>query len=345
MPPSQPATPPAAPNPEPADNLDFDLEPAEELELEESSITSHPPAAPAASPADSLPPHLLRRARAMGLEAEDLVGMSVEELREELRDIRLERAIASRAPAPAAAAAQALALPAATPQRDEFDRFLESFDLGQDDEEGRPRTARDLDPGILRLIKHQAQQIDGLRQALDQQTQARQAETMDQWIDRQFERLGASYESVIGKGGRREIAPKSPEYGRRLAILREAQRLAGANASPEDQIRLIPQAAAAIFGTFVAAPPPPPLNPTPTAPRNGANGSGVNGHGANGSGHPNAALEQRRRDWEAGGLARPTQRRGAAEPAGRDKAIKEVAEYLRDSGALEPTTLEEFPTP
>lgn len=171
------------------------------------------------------------------------------------------------------------------------------------------------DTALVQLLKEQKKEIADLRKSmgeLHQRERFRHAETVDEKIVRQFELLTPQYKSFIGEIFGSVVPKDLPEYGRQVAILGEARRLAGPKASVNDQIRMMGAAAKNLFGSKAAVPDEP--NEEAIEPVNGD-------------------LKLRQERWNASALAKPTQRHGAAEPKGVRLAEKNVAAKLREMRA------------
>ena len=263
-----------------------------------------PPAAAAPEPPKPEPKHskrLLRMATDLGMAAEEIASLSPDELDDEVYHRTREAAILARenrradtieargAPAPAASP------PPASPAAPE------NIDLGLDESQ--------YDPGLLKIMKDQAKELKRLQgelQHVRQREVACEQESTEEAIDRVFGELGASYEPVIGKGRGQELRADGAEFGRRIAIINEASRLAGPKATRNQVIAKIGAAAKSLFAGLATAPSPP--TTPPVTPATEAT--------------PAAILEQRRQDWNGAGLAKPTNRE-PQEPKGEAKALQD----------------------
>jgi len=180
------------------------------------------------------------------------------------------------------------------------------------DEEGFGALEEQLDPNLMGVIKRQAKEMKELKAMigqLAQHEQVRQTESMAQQIDRAFEGLGEAYQGILGKGRGIELQADSPHYARRLAVLAEVQR---AN-TPGTMEQQITKAVKTLYGDRGPKQAAQPAGRQPAARRNGYSAE----------------------EWERGGLARPTQRAGAAEPPGDQKAMRTAAAFMREQGVLD----------
>ncbi len=277
----------------------------------------------------ALSPRLRRMAEDCGLSEDDIAGCTPAELehtvyilnrrlREESRqEARVQSRDASRQPADES--------PGATVPQGTVDAgnapAPSTFDLGLGDKES------DFDPDLIRVIKGLGQQLQDTRRELQGHIQlllgrevARENETNAERMDRA---INAWDDARFGKGRGAELAKDGPEFGRRIAVLAEAQRLAGGpKAGMAKLLANLDKARTNLFGAASEA-------PRPTGERAPAAPS------------PEGPLEDA---WREGGLAAPTNRSGAQEPAGRDRAIESVKRWQRENGEQrEPEVLKEFP--
>lgn len=245
------------------------------------------------------PEYLARRAADLGISREEIEGTPTSELRQIIRDYQLdalmnERRLAfEQASQPAAVASQAQAAAAPPPE-----------DYGE---------LENLNPDLTRILRAQADTIRQLQARLDRVEPlagASAQETQNQRLDRAF--------GVLNNGtryGADRPDPRSAEMGRRLAVLNEAQRLAGPKASLEQVVSKLREADRNIYGDA------PQTEPT----------------------QDRTAQQDR---WNRGGLVKPTHRVGASElkPEGVEKARESVADYLAKNGSTtdQPTSMDEF---
>ena len=167
-----------------------------------------------------------------------------------------------------------------------------------DDDLGLDETQ--YDEGLVKALKAGRKQVAELKAQLKtvlERDQAREAETTDQILDRVFEQID---DTRFGAGPMRGLAAGSDERQRRQAIVNQA------NQSKQGTLEQRAQAAyKLIYGEKPA--------PAKAAP----------------------ILDERRKEWNAAGLARPTQRSGSPEPKGVKKAVDTVARIMKEHGQLD----------
>jgi hypothetical protein len=156
------------------------------------------------------------------------------------------------------------------------------------------------DEGTRQLLQPLVDQINALHSALKTTNQTvagvtgyvrqREGESMRQRLDRHFEK----YQSHVGKGNYEDFEDNDPLLWRRRQILH----LADQDKSNLPIEKKIDKVIRGLYGEAAAA-------PTSSAP------------------------SQREQDWQAAGLARPTQRNGRPE-TGKNVAVQNVASRLRD---------------
>lgn len=277
------------------------------------------PAAPVATPAAATAPttpaaeekkpepithpaYLRQMAEEYGYTAEELAAKPTAELEREVaaihrREQQRQAAIQHAAQTPASQQPTTPAAPAsqARPGDDEIDWGV--------DEAGRPYTADDFSPGIVRQIREQHKKIKDLEARIGgvQQTAAQKAgEDFERQLDAEFEK----HQDVYGKGRTRDLLPSSPEFQRRLATYQHLQGL-GARKALTKLDQDVGNFRAAMFGAVKTA-------AAAAAPA--------------GNGRPTA--EQ----WGQGGLVKPTARNSVPEPKGKERAAKVVAKKLAELG-------------
>lgn len=177
----------------------------------------------------------------------------------------------------------------------------------------------DFDPRLVKLargVKQLREENRRLREemgGLGQREQAREGVALIRRLDRWFSKNPEQY----GQGSGAALAgrPDSPEAA---AFLRKRNRViaaALADRSPAE----IEEKLDAIHADFHPATPYPQAAPAPGP-------------------APRVTPQQ----WDAAGLVRPTQRAGAAEPKGDQRAMKAVAQFQRDNGVADPD-MDQFP--
>ena len=180
----------------------------------------------------------------------------------------------------------------------------------------------------LKVFKAQAEQFLAGQANESQASFARK-------VDAQLSQLGQEYEPFIGKGRGHKLPPNSLERAIRNQLIQDAAVLAGKGASREEVIDQLPEAARKRFGQLVGEAPQRRVSRQPSRQQ------GV---------HPQFKLPRQQPEeaqqqgqyltddqiaWMNSGIRRPTQRAGAAEPLGREKAVNSVRQRLqeyRDSG-------------
>lgn len=179
-----------------------------------------------------------------------------------------------------------------------------------------------FDPTIekfMKVARDQAKQIKELTALVGQLVQnehVRFKETMGQRIDRVFDSLGSDYEPFLGKGRGNEMRPDEPALQRRKAVLAMVE-MDKSKSTLEEKIKRVAQTLYGVRGAPIEQP------ERPSKQRNGYTTE----------------------EWNAGGLQRPTNRAGAGEPPGEEKAVKGVERYLRENGQSvgHPVARDDFP--
>lgn len=201
-----------------------------------------------------------------------------------------------------------------------------AIDFGTDPTTGLPLTERDYEPGVVHAIKSigkaTRKELADLKKkvaAYEQIEQTRATERLTREIDAGFADV-ADLEKFIGKGSRADLTESDAAYHLRLAVVQSLVTNPIKGASPR---KAIAQRAREMFGgSGRAAEPPEPAAPSPRSqaaqerPR-----------------EPNGRFT--REQWNEGALARPTQRSGAAEPNGVEKAVRGVEQLFREAGGAE----------
>lgn len=172
----------------------------------------------------------------------------------------------------------------------------------------------DYDEGLLAVIKTLARRVEWLERQAAQEHER----TWTQQFDDAIASLGPSWEPIFGKGRVHELKQDTPEFMQRQAL---AQRTVAAV-----------QRGAAIDATVFKL----------------ADAGWGHIHNAiKGKSAAKAAPTPDEEAWTQGGLLAPTHRSGAAEPKGREAAIKAVQnhDYFRQRAAppAAPDVADEFP--
>ncbi len=140
-----------------------------------------------------------------------------------------------------------------------------------------------------------------------------------QLLDRAFARLAekdARYKTMFGVESAATLNAQSPEMRRRRNAMAEAG-VSIDNVNPHTVVRQL-QAAADLWNAPAAPEPAPAPNPYAPQPRTAP---------VNGVITPE--------EWQRGGVARPSNRNGAPEPDGKEKAVQNLTAKLRESGQLD----------
>lgn len=318
-----PAVTPAAPAPAPAASLADAYDIGSEDIIDQEPATSVAPSVPGESespsarpvpPKDPVTGQFVKKSHPKWLErqARDL-GISDDEMGEMETDVLGEAVTATMRFAQEDKRARA------TEPREPVPPSEPGIDWGKDDS-GRAMTEEDYAPAVASAVKSnhslekRVKQLEGIVQSLLQNEGRRAADSHFDKIDTAFMGL-KDMTGIIGTGSRHDLERGSPEMKRRMAILREAQDLAGKDATEAAILRKLPEAAKSLFGTAAT---PAPAASTP----------------------PVAEIER----WNNGATARPTHRDGAPEPKGRKAAEKAVAQILRErQGGGDEVQDEDFP--
>lgn len=262
-----------------------------------------------------LSPRLVARAKALGIDADEIANSTAAELREAVNDITVERLLSqqisavgnSNQPAPVAPAQAATPAPAQpAPQADDF-----AFDWGTSDD-GAKLTAEDHAPwaqNLVKLVSEQARTIKELREQVGQHGQYVQGQiqrTLSQEADAYF----AEHPDVFGEGTVDLIDKNSIEFERRKLVIGRLGQIT--DGSFRDRL----SKAGSIF-VPAGAPAAKPVRQDEPQP---------NGHGP--------ANRMTRQRWDAGTLGPTTQRKGAPEPKGTRAAERAVAAKLNSIGQV-----------
>ncbi len=173
-------------------------------------------------------------------------------------------------------------------------------------------SSEEFDDRLVKVLKRQEKDLQALRAELNQLRTSeliRHNETLTQKMDRLF----AKNPKLFGEGPGKKLPKDSPELKRRLAVLRDMDTIGSG-----DEEERYEKSLDALYPESKVKPPEPP---------------------------PDKALEERKEQWNRGGVARPTHRNGAPEPKGRHKAEQSVESLLKEmgsSGSEETTSPDEF---
>lgn len=192
--------------------------------------------------------------------------------------------------------------PAPAPKAEEPPADDELGDMSEWD----PRLA-----GILQNLHRTNKDLQSKLDAAEKREQARVAKSLEEQIDLAFESLGPEYERYFGQGPIADLPENAPERKRRLAAFQTA----AVDLKSVTPARLKKQLKEAADTLYPAAPAPaadPKKDP-------GAYGAPTNGK--------RITPEQ----WDRAATAPPTQRRGAAEPAGEEKARADLERKVQEA--------------
>ncbi len=176
----------------------------------------------------------------------------------------------------------------------------DEFDLGIDEAQ--------YDPGLIKAIKAMGQRQEAKIKELESQLKVvneRQVQRTNETTANRIDRAFGKHAAHLGTAKGSELEEGSRDYQRRIAILTMVDR----NKSKASLEAKIDQAVSALYGEPAATP-------------KKTQASAINDE-----------LEARGREWNAGALARPTQRQPTDMPNGSRKAEKSVAAALAEIGA------------
>lgn len=335
---AQPAV--AAPTPAPpapSSLLDDYVLDEDDLGSASSVAVASEPVAAQANPAPPAPPshphYLIENALELGLSQQDIDRTPTDRLSEVvfhthkamLREMREQRRAdvvqaAKDQPPPAPAQASTGVVP---PE--------EAIDLGIPNED-------DFAPELLGMLKRvvggirkELAEVKGQLAGYQQREFAREAETNADMADRVF----ARYKHALGDKGRRDLTADSPEYQRRMAVIRNV----AADTSNLPLEAKLDKHAALLFGAGGSSPEP--ARATPVQPP--APSRKVRPQRPDGTFMSDAEIADLER-WNSGATARPTARVGAPEPNGEAKAKQSVEDFFRERGEGEgEEDLDQFP--
>jgi hypothetical protein len=297
--------------------------------LEETELEATPPASNAARPGTAAVPtatptkhhpFIVEKARQLGIADHDIDNMSEESLTAAIRGAEQyamrERQLANQRQD---AAAQERFRPAPReepkPRVEDLDREILA-DLGIENPDK-------FDPDYIKTLVRQEkvrrrdmEELKGIIKQTQQTAQQTQNQTAEQIADGYFANLGRDREFGVGPSG---SMANAPSFARRVAVLSLMMQLGGQN---ERNFR---QAVEILYGIGLnkgkqapAAPAGTPGATQPAAPR-----------------VPRAAKPATvptEDDFENGVVARPTNRRGAAEVKGEKRAQQKIADAMREQG-------------
>jgi hypothetical protein len=176
---------------------------------------------------------------------------------------------------------------------------------------------------VVRSLKREITELKGKLTATEQREQERQFSSVADEADGAFDSLGG----IFGKGTRHDLTPGSAEHTLRLALLADLQ----ATPPSEKRVRdaIVARARAKYPSLFPAgAETPHPAAPAKPLPPRAQDGTFT---------RP-AAAGATAEDYEAAGLARPTQRNGKAEKGAR--AAEQAAANWMNNNGYDPETIE-----
>lgn len=275
-----------------------------------------PPSTPASVAATDAPKHpasLVKRARKLGFDDDDLADLSTDDLRDAVSDRAAARAAEDAAVRVLNAAGKPIdpvtkrflpadAQPDAAPKADEF-----SLGMTRDELEAAG-VIGDLHPVLQKLLAPLAAEIRALKAdnaKIVEHVQSRaRAEQFDA-LDREF----VKHPHLYGEGSRHDLDPDSPLSRKRLAVIREMEEMA-TRGEKLPFAKAFAKAHAALFGDV--APPAPKPEPA-AAPKPEANGTPVNRIGDK---------------FKNGHALTPTDRVPPPAPKGRARAEAAVAKKI-----------------
>ncbi len=257
-----------------------------------------------AVPSVTHPDRLIRQARDLGFDAAEVTQLTTAELRELVRDAYAERSSRdtfqaiqqSRQAEPSGS--QPVAQPSQQPAPSD------DLDFSIDETQYTPEfveTVKNVGKTVHNVLAKKLKALEDQIVALTTHVRGTHEQTMREQIDDGFSQLGKEFENVFGSGAGNTLQKDSPEFIRRMAVLREIE--ANKKAGPIKQA--IQKYAKALFG----------LQAQPAKRSSAA--------------EPAQTSEQDA--WLEAALPRPTQRKVAPEPKGRALAEAAVAKAMREN--------------
>lgn len=274
-----------------------------------------PVQAEASAPAPAAHPRWLReQAEDFGFSQAEIDGMDTDQLGQAVRyAARAEKKWwQEQRPQAAPAAPQA---PPQVPQEEEVDLGIPPQDL------------QDFDPRLVGALKTIASGYQKKTRALEERLQAAEKLTQQQQVDRTVSEIDQGFADLaddcplLGKGNCADFKTTDHSY-----LLRDAVVKSVAASWPKGAPgwrKAVALRAREMFGAGSGQSAPTDLPPEPPTPRQQQ--AAERPREANG--------RFTREQWEQAALNRPTQRKGAAEPPGRDKATRAVTERIREMDA------------
>lgn len=178
-----------------------------------------------------------------------------------------------------------------------------------------------LDPRLFKVLSDlraenaRLKGVEARVETIDQRDNARQMQSSAEIIDEAFAALGPTYERFVGKGNAVDGDLQQEDLQRRLAILQQTGLDVTKPMGRRQAMTAIQKAATLLYGTVTAAAPKTAPNPyAPAEPE---------------------PLQARRKEWQEGGVAKPTQRTSAPEPPGRKRAIASVGRMMEAQRSTE----------
>jgi hypothetical protein len=278
--------------------------------IQDSAPTATTQAAPQAVQAQQHPSYLVREAQELGFQDDEIASMPTEQLGQLVQRINSRNRQQQRE-LPRPVQQQPQRQQQAPPPEPELvaDAELAEFDPALQ--------------GVVKKLMGKIKEQDQTILQLQQMEVNRHNETRNQAADRLFVSK-PEYAQFFGKAGGNRLATATDEasrtyFGNRIDVFRKAKAMLDGNAADSWEDAM--DAALTVFmsrnqqaSPSATAQPPAPGNPA----------------------------------WDAGGVARPTQRRAQAEPKGEKKARDSVAKFLQESGIPgvnngTPVTADDFP--
>jgi hypothetical protein len=299
----------------------YDLSALEDTELErERKPAATPAAKPAAKPVNQHHAYIVEKARSFGIADHDIENMSEEVLVSQIRSIeqyRAREANQANRQQDALRVEHVRPKPPPPPSKPVEDDVDISEYLGDTKES-------EWEPEQIALYKRmerkRLKEMNELKEAvagIKQSSQQTQAQTIDAMMDGFF--AAANREKEFGRGDATGLIG-TPALRRRNAVFQEMQLLGGINA------KNFQMAVETLYGKARAAETPEPAAAKPSAYGNGT--PAVPARAKTPAG-PRVPTEQ---DYEEGTVSRPTNRRGAAEMKGDERAVAKITEAMREQG-------------
>lgn len=276
----------------------FDIDPAPEPEAVVAPPKEEPkPTEPVKS---KHPSWLVEQAKDLEIEQADIDASDPDTLGKMVRYAAKNRLKAG--PSVPTAPASVPAAPAPVPEnpdKDLDDMLAEAYDAKM--------------IAVIRAERKRTRDLEAKIEEQSQKFQAQSANQVERRIDSFFDELNEAYTPAFGKGSVRKLAADADERHARGAVVQMMLGMQGGinEANFKRAVKIVAG----------ERQPPKPAEPVKPPVQSDAN----DGYGVQ------QALEKRKKEWEEGQVAKPTQRK-ATEPNGRKKAEQAVAAAIAEMG-------------